>query len=271
MTGRKVYSEDYLKRELDNISSSFRDQVTGYLIGGLAMIYHGVKNATKDVDIVFENEFEAMTFKENLLRNGFKTVNIVTNEYEKMKTFSIVEKSGTFRFDIFIRCVCDSLILSKGMIKRATKVPLSGNFNLFVISLEDIFLFKSITNRNDDLRDMSIIASVGLDWEMIDNELRGQPEQWRWYTIFFQNMLALEEEYSILSPLKSRFEKEAEISAAMDVIILKLESKPHTYDELIGILGTDDETFFRDVINRLKEKNIIFMKNGHYFLVESIR
>ena len=87
MTGRKVYSEDYLKRELDNISSSFRDQVTGYLIGGLAMIYHGVKNATKDVDIVFENEFEAMTFKKNLLRNGFKTVNIVTNEYEKMKTF----------------------------------------------------------------------------------------------------------------------------------------------------------------------------------------
>lgn len=265
-----MYSEDYLKRELDNISSSFREEVTGYLIGGLAMIYHGAKNATKDIDIVFENESEAMTFKENLLRNGFETVNIVSSEYEKMKTFSIVEKEGTFRFDIFIRCVCDSLILSEGMMKRATRVSLSGPFNLFVISLEDIFLFKSITNRRDDLRDMSIIASAGLDWEIIDSELRGQPDQWRWYTIFFQNMLALEEEYSILSPLKSRFRKEAEISVAMYVIILKLENKPHTYDELLGIIGTKDEPFFIEVINHLKEKNIIFMKNDIYFLTESI-
>ncbi len=268
MAGRIVYPQDYLKREVQAISMMFEERITGYLIGGMAMIFHGAKNATKDVDIVFENESEAVTFRDALVRNGFMAVNIVPDEYARMKAFSIIERTGSFRFDVFIRRVCDSLILSEEMKGRATRAPLSGNLDLFVLSLEDIFLFKSITDRSDDLEDMSIIAGAGLDWETIDAELRGQPDQWRWYTIFYQNMLALEEDYNIQSPLKDWFRKEAEISTAMNVVIQKLEHKSRKYDELMSIFGEDDESFFKEVMDLLKEMNIIYLHNGNYFLAE---
>jgi hypothetical protein len=226
---------------------------------------------TKDIDIVFENEEQAVLFGKNMLKLGYEEVDLITEEYERLKTFTIIEKPDGFRFDVFIRSVCDGIVLSEGMKYRAADVELPGNFRLFIVSKEDIFLFKSITNREDDLADMNILTRARLDWQIIREELSCQPDQWRWNTIFFQNLVALEEEYSVLSPLRDEFEEKAEISVAMGLILAKLENRTMTRTEMVESLDEDDVTFTNTVINSLFEHNLIKEEDGIIFLEEKRR
>lgn len=266
MTLRKKYNKATLSEALKEVSVSFKEEINGYLIGGLAMIYHGAKNATKDIDIVFQDEIQAKAFKDNMLQLGYDEIDLKSEEYERLKTFTIIEKPNGFRFDVFIRSVCDGLILSDGMKERAEDINLPGNFKLSIVSIEDIFLFKSVTDRDDDLADMEVLTRSKLDWEIIRNELIEQPNQWRWYTIFYQNLIALEEDYSISSPLKDEFGEKAEISIAMGLLISKLENQPLTRNELVMSIDKTDISFSNKVIESLIEQNVIEEKEGFFNL-----
>lgn len=266
MTSREKFDKKTLTQALEEASMSFKEEITGYLIGGLAMIYHEAKNATKDIDLVFEDEIQAKAFRDNMLELGYDEIDLISEEYGRLKTFTIIEKPDGFRFDVFIRTVCDGLTLSEGMKERAENIKLPGNFKLLMVSIEDIFLFKSITNREDDLDDMEILSRARLDWEIIRNELSNQPNQWRWNTIFYQNLVALEEDHSVSSPLREEFEEKAEVSIAMGLVITKLENQPLTKEELIRIIDESDTSFSNKVINALIEQNIIVEKESVFDL-----
>jgi len=265
MTTRKKFEKSLLTDEIELLSKSLTDEIEIFLIGGLAMIYHGLKNATKDIDVILNNKSQAIIFRENLKLNGFSKTNPINNTYSKLEAFSIFEKPNGYRFDIFIKKVCGKLVLSNKMKDRSNNIYLAGKLNMNIISLEDIFLFKSITNRDDDLADMSIIAGAGLNWDIIRDELRGQPDSWRWYVIFYQNLIALEEKYSIQSPLKGQFEKDAEISIGVEVALLKLQQGPMLFSELLRAID-DNEDFSREVINKLKKFDLVYVENGLLFL-----
>ena len=59
----KKMSEDLFRTLRETIQSKGPEL---FLIGGLAMAYHGLKLATKDVDIVFLKESEARSFMEDM-------------------------------------------------------------------------------------------------------------------------------------------------------------------------------------------------------------
>ena len=171
------------------------------------------------------------------------------------------ERPGGYRFDIFVQRVCGKLILSKKMRERSAGISLPGKLNLNVVSTEDIFLFKSITGREDDLSDMRMIAVSGLDWSIIEKEMREQPSSWRWNVMFYQGLLALEDEYSIISPLKEKFRIEAEISAGIGIALSKLEGHPISYSNLLEAID-EDAVFSKAVIDRMNELDLIHEENG---------
>ena len=140
-------------------------------------------------------------------------------------------------------------------------MPLPGKMRLYVVSPVDIFVFKSITGRDEDLKDMVSIADKGLNWDIIDEEMRDQPNSWRWNVMFYQSLLALEEEYSIRSPLKDKFRKEVEISAGIGIALSKLEEHSIPYSNLLETIDLD-VGFSKDVIDRMRELDLILEENG---------
>ncbi len=133
---------------------------------------------------------------------------------------------------------------------------LPGKMRLYVVSPVDIFVFKSITGRDEDLKDMVSIADKGLNWDIIDEEMRNQPNSWRWNVMFYQSLLALEEEYSIRSPLMDKFRKEAEISAGIGIAISKLQEGPILYSNLLETID-QDVVFSKVVVRRMIDLKLV--------------
>jgi hypothetical protein len=252
---------------LDNISGKVENQNKGYLIGGLAMILYGTKLATKDVDIVFDSQNDASLFVATMKNCGFHEVKNLTREYRDLEAHQVLESANGCRFDIFVRVVCNCLVLTAGMKKRAREVFSAGNLQLFAIAPEDIFLFKSVTNRPDDLADMALIAGHGLDWKVIEEELRNQPDFWQWLPHYYRSLEELEVEYSISSPSKRKLEKEAEIAMGIGVIVNRLEEHPLSLAEIMEILGADDSTFSLEVLERMKNSHVVKEVGGLFYLI----
>jgi hypothetical protein len=49
MGERKNFDLEYIEKELEKLSSSFRKELTVYVAGGCAMAYHRLKEATKEL------------------------------------------------------------------------------------------------------------------------------------------------------------------------------------------------------------------------------
>lgn len=267
MSNKKEFAKIPLFNILETISEKVEKEIWGYLIGGLAMILYGTKLATKDVDIVFDSNENVNVFVKAMKNIGFSGVKNLTGEYLNLEAHHILEAYNGCRFDIFMNTVCNCLVLTEGMKKRANEVLSAGNLKLFAIAPEDLFLFKSVTSRIDDLADMAVIAGYGLDWKIIEEELRNQPNYWKWLPHYFRSLVELEEEYSIITPSKEKLEKEAEISMGIEVLLNRLEDQSLSLDMVAKILDVDDLTFSLTVLAKMKNLGLIKEEKGLYYLI----
>ena len=265
MANRNKFPQDKLVKALDEIAIQLPKSIEAYLIGGLAMIFHGAKLATKDVDIVFMDPESAQTFIETAQKIGFNRTENLQEEYIDLGTRCVLEGKDGVRFDIFIEKVCNALTFSSGMKSRAEKKYDKKMLKLYVSSIEDIFLFKAITSRPDDLADMATITGKEIQWNIIRDEVKTQPDNWKWISRLYLRLLELEEEYSIPSPLKTELKDEAEIGEAIGILIMKWENSSFTFDNAQKALDEDDNEFIKIVLQEMKRLNIIEEKNGHYF------
>ena len=81
---------------------------------------------------------------------------------------------------MFLKVVCDGLFLSSGMMERANKIVYGAYLTLYLASFEDIFLFKSVTTRPDDLDDMATLVDPTFNWDAVEKEARAQNDSWKW-------------------------------------------------------------------------------------------
>ncbi len=133
------------------------------------MCWHGLKNTTKDADVVFLTKKDVEAFKKALLASKFIENEIVNLDsgYVDMNTFGIFDEiketplnqefTPSMRVDVFPKKVCGVFDFSEGMKKRSVKGFESGKIINMVCGLEDIFLFKSVTSRDRDLDNMNNI------------------------------------------------------------------------------------------------------------------
>ena len=52
MAQRRSFDRNYLNQEFDKLNTTTKQTLTLYLIDGGAMAFHGLKVATKDIDII---------------------------------------------------------------------------------------------------------------------------------------------------------------------------------------------------------------------------
>ena len=183
-----------IEKLFKEINASLRKKVKIFVIGGAVLLQQGLKPATKDIDLVIETKEEFMILKNALNSINF-TVKIPNIEYKNMNLNQIFIRDD-FRIDLFQKEICGRFSISNGMMERAITFIDLEKIKLNFCSNEDIFLFKTMTEREGDLEDCISLAKRGIKWEIILNELKNQIKKSRqdvWITWVGERLDILEE------------------------------------------------------------------------------
>ncbi len=187
-------------KEIDQI---IPDKIKVYVVGGAALLEQGLKAATKDIDLVVETKKEFIQFQHSLQKRGFKP-QIPGKEYSRMNLSQIFQR-GDFRIDLFEKEVCGRFSLSRGMVERARKALSLDHIEVYLCSNEDIFLFKTMTDREGDLTDCESIVTAAVEWDIILDELKSQinmSKQDVWITWVGERIDILEERGMVIPIMK---------------------------------------------------------------------
>ncbi|MFA4946712.1 MAG: DUF6036 family nucleotidyltransferase [Candidatus Micrarchaeia archaeon] len=205
---RNAFDKASLEKEFERIGAALGEPATAFLLGGGAMAFRGQKNATKDLDLVFESEGEARVFAEALKKNGFQKQKIVEKEYAEMCAAGIWEEEKGFRVDLFVMSVCNALKLNSSITKRSELLGAYGKLTIKMFSNEDVVLFKSITERPDDANDIAaIVRQSGVDWDVILEEATRQSGERNWYGALYNKLLELNEIHGIQPQITGEVDK----------------------------------------------------------------
>ena len=106
---------------------------------------------------------------------GYEPQEDLAEAYDELETAFILEKDRR-RFDVFHEQVAGVIYLSDSMISRSRHLFDEDGLSVRMVSLNDIFLFKAVANRQDDVDDMIRIAQGGIDDDVLVEEIMTQLE-----------------------------------------------------------------------------------------------
>ena len=200
------------------VGRELKERVECIAIGGNAMMFYGLKEATKDVDLVFTSREDLNKVKKALYDSGFeeKTNIKIFKNYETIDKKPVMMEGKETRFDLF----CKEIIcfkLSDTIIKRVKKVYAFENLTIKIASPEDIILLKSATERAKDREDaFEIIKNYNVRWNTIIEEAMHQTELEKplFVVFLYEFLLELKEDFkadvpdNVLKTLLKMSEKE---------------------------------------------------------------
>jgi hypothetical protein len=260
LTNRPSFDRKYILNELDKLSSKIAVHTQIFLIGGLALINYGLKEATKDIDVVVLSDQDMGTLVESLENIDYHLLEnfLISRQYRKMEISRIMENEDGFRWDIFNRSICNALVFSVNMASRATEFYSRGQLILSLASKEDIFLFKGITEREADLDDMRLLAESSLDWEVIKTECTNQSlaSGRLWENALLQNLIDLRTKYHIRSPIEKELQRIVEEKQSED-LVTKLIANGHTTIRNISKAANLPDYLVREYAEKMAQKGIL--------------
>jgi hypothetical protein len=269
---RRRFDSEYIESELRRVGRQLETELTVYLIGGGAMSFRGLKETTKDIDLIVTDGDDLRVLQAVLLDNGYDIVKEPGEEYDDLGAQRILENDDGCRIDIFNQQVIDKLVLSEGMRRRSEAYLDAGGLSVALVSSEDIFLFKSVAGRTDDIEDMFALVQTELDFGVIEDELEQQIDllgQELFVTHANEALLELEEQHNISTPLAERVSeitervyRELEVLQAFDESISRselevaVELSPEDVDEAIEHLAEKDVVAVEDDVIVRKSTNL---------------
>jgi len=163
------------------IADNIDNDLTCFAIGGTAMMFHGYKNATKDIDLVFHSKKDLEVMVKALIKLGYEEkalFGIYSKERIKDPTKPRMFSSGNERIDLFNKKVF-SLELAEEFIG---KFEFIGEHKIIMLTppKEWIIALKIITNRDKDILDIEAIAEIekNIDWNLVVDIVIKNPTDW---------------------------------------------------------------------------------------------
>jgi hypothetical protein len=128
--------------------------------------------------------------------------------YRKMGARIHMDGEGRW-LDIFNERICNMFLVHDGVLGRASEHRSMGRLRVLLMSAEDIFLSKSVTERDGDLEDMFVLYGSGLSEKRIIDEVAFQAARTDkiWESFLAVRLGELEERHRIIVPFKARFEE----------------------------------------------------------------
>ncbi|MBD3155549.1 MAG: hypothetical protein GF368_02740 [Candidatus Aenigmarchaeota archaeon] len=165
-----------LEKLLEYIGKRLNHEVEGLLIGGNAMVFYGLREQTKDMDIVFFNKTDIAAITQIIKSHPLFRKSQITKEYPykldeeltKMGEPTVIGDNNLPRFDLFYNSVFSveaSDILEKT--KRSLRFDL---LKLKLIEPEDLIFLKGVSGRPVDKEDIiKLIKNLEINWESFLN------------------------------------------------------------------------------------------------------
>ena len=261
---RARFDSSYIRSELERIGQRLDNPLTVFLIGGGSMAFRGLKETTKDIDLIVSSGDNLSQLQVALLELGYDIVREPDEEYEALGAQRILENNDGCRIDIFNQQVVGKLILSSGIRERSERYLNPGNLVVELVSPEDIFLFKSVAGRVDDIEDMFSLMQTGLKFGVVEAELETQIDlldQELFVTYVNEALIDLTEQYNVTTPLHDSV---AEIT---ERVYQELEVL-HVLDEPKSVTGLRQELDWsaadiQEIVRRLEEKDVVVVTEGY--------
>lgn len=242
------------------LASKVSTRINVFVIGGLALIQFGLKEATKDIDVIVQSKDEFNDLTRSLKSLGYTPPSPlkITTPYRKMGASKILENEDGFRWDIFHHQVCNALIFSSNMTSRATVFYDKNQLKVKLASKEDTFLFKGITEREADLDDMRLLAESGLDWGKIEQECHYQSASSGrlWENALLENLVELREKYKIRTPIEKTLKKTVEDKLSEDAVTQAIKLG-YVTSRTIAQTTKLPEHIIRKYANEMQEKRLL--------------
>lgn len=174
------------KMLLQDLGYSLEGPVSIYLLGGENMRLKGLKESTKDCDIVVKDRTDLEAVTRALVRMGYSA--IAPAEYavddERLYPDGILEHPTLPRVDIFTKTVMGGITLTDSMTDSADHVEF-GNLRVGVLRNEHVLMLKAAAGREGDIQDMAALVrgSSGqpdgynhgaFNWKMVLDEAGAQ-------------------------------------------------------------------------------------------------
>ena len=158
------------------IGTQLKKKVECIAIGGSAMMFYGLKLATKDVDLVFLKKEDLDAVKNVLYDSGFNERKNIKGIFRDENGKPIMMEGKETRFDLFLNEVI-GFKMHKDAVERAKELHEFKNFSVKMASPEDILMMKGCTEREKDRDDAAeIIKKVNISWDVLINETPHQAE-----------------------------------------------------------------------------------------------
>jgi len=162
------------KNLLLDIARRIKKQMMIYAIGGTAMMFYGLKETTKDIDLIFLNQKERDEFMNAAKQIGWNYLNpeLVYGDRENKP---IMLKFGESRLDLFVKEVI-SFTFSEEMQKRAITIrQFEKNLIVKIADIHDIILMKCAADRIRDVDDVkTIVENKEIDFDILIREAKNQ-------------------------------------------------------------------------------------------------
>jgi hypothetical protein len=199
----KISSQKVVEELFEQLGNVLSRPVRILVIGGAAMIEYGLKDSTKDIDIVCGSEED----KEEILSCA-EDLGYALGEPEKRHERLVVDriaKKGGQTLDVFAGRISYDFGLSNAMWERSRKQRVFGKADVRYASSEDIFIMKLIANRPGDAPDCAALFSSGLDFEAVYVEIESQYRKaggsdQKWISHVEEGIARLVDNYDMIMP-----------------------------------------------------------------------
>ncbi|OIO64379.1 hypothetical protein AUJ68_06485 [Candidatus Woesearchaeota archaeon CG1_02_57_44] len=168
---------EYLERDLVCVA-----------IGGTAMMFMGYKNATKDIDLVFDSKQERDVFIRAIKELGYAD-KALSGIYDAKRTAHpgkpLMFTRGEERFDLFVHDIFGYMLSTKDAFTERRDYLGKSEFIVHLPTKEDLILLKAITRREKDHEDIAAIikADTSIDWSALVEKAAMQAAHNEWFLI----------------------------------------------------------------------------------------
>lgn len=248
-----------LEDGLQQVGDALESETSVYLLGGANLILRTLKDTTKDIDVVVTDDTILGRLTETLGDLGYEERTDLERVYETLHPSVIVERQGFPRWDIFVDVVADALHLTEQMQSRVDETRGFGNLTVHLLAPGDIFLFKSITEREGDLEDAALLArQAAIDWDALFTELDRQESLTGEYLSFavLDTLDILDDRYGISPPIHDRL-----VSHCLENALLVTLDEPQTIRDLRAVLEFPDHRIY-NTLRRLEDEDRIAVDRG---------
>jgi DNA-binding transcriptional ArsR family regulator len=216
------------------------------------MMFYGYKPSTKDIDIIFLDNENLKQFVKAATIAGIQTIHEHHEEYRDLGTTTIMVAESGIQLDLFNKTVFNALTVKETIVKRAIHYNDIEKLHIYLLSPEDIVLFKGITEREADFEDIRILLESGINWTIVEEECLSQKDSGMLANRLLDKVSDLETRYTIKVKI-DKIKEHADKYVLRESFKLFLKDSEMSFKELYEIIKEKtgySETWTR---NRLKE------------------